>query len=42
MDVIVFSSIVESMVNTNNNHAIIKNCVGKNNHGIKLNLFILR
>ena len=26
--------IEESMVNTNDNHAIIKNRVGKNNHGI--------
>ena len=29
-----FHQIEESMVNTNNNHAIIKNHVGKNNHGI--------
>ena len=26
--------IEESMVNTNNNHVIIKNRAGKNNHGI--------
>ena len=37
------------MVNTNNNHMIIKNCVGKKNHGICeilkflwYDLFILR
>ena len=30
--------IEESMVNTNNNHAIIKNRVSKNNHGINQNI----